>query len=65
MTETTETTEILDAIRDSLANRNREKDNELAMWWAGWLEGHAGQLRTISHRQFVARKEQADDSDTP
>ena len=40
-------TEILDAIRDSLANRNRDADDELIDFWADWLEQHAKQLREI------------------
>ena len=45
----TETTEILDAVRDSLANRNREKDDELAEWWAAWFETNAAMLREVEN----------------
>ena len=41
-------TEILDAIHDSLANRNRDKDDDLILFWADWLESHAERLREIA-----------------
>ena len=45
------TTEILDAVRDSLdpEKRNVAKDQELATFWADWLETNAAMLREIAN----------------
>ena len=61
----TETTEILDAVRDSLANRNREKDDELATWWAGWIEGHAQRLRTLGYHSHITKRDTDDADNSP
>lgn len=40
-------TEILDKLQESLANRNRERDDDLALHWMCWLETHADMLEGL------------------
>jgi len=37
-------TEILDALQERLANRNRERDDDMVDLWMAWLRTHAEML---------------------
>ena len=39
--------EILDKATESLQHRRRDKDWELAEYWAEWLEMHAALIREV------------------
>ena len=47
-----EATEVLDAVRDGLANRNRVEDKNLVEFWAKWLENHAAMLRELDYEEM-------------